>query len=291
MQQYDPSPHDETTAVTPSRRSLRVAAATENAAPENRAARRAAAPSAKNRRSPGRRIAVAGVIAALVGSVAIPAFAAAGQTTPEARTVQQLAADDAQSLVVASEHESTKLDRGSYSATTSAEIEKKKAAEAAAARAKAAAQAASYSAPQAIDLDVTGPGSGAVRWPLAKINSIGDGFMSRGGEHQGVDLLTNGGTPIFAAASGTVGVSSEGYYGYGVAITINSVIGGKRVTTLYGHMRYGSRQVVSGQKVEVGQLIGLVGSTGRSTANHLHFEVAINGTKVDPLAWLRANAG
>jgi len=285
---HDSTPHDETTAVTRSRRSLRVAAAQ---TPADTPTRRSTPPAAKNRRTPGRRIAVVGVIAALVGSVAIPAFAAAGQTKPEARTLQQMAAADAQSLVVASEHESSKLDRGSYAATTEAEIEKKKAAEAAAARAKAAAQAASYTSTQSVDLDLTGPGSGAIRWPLAKINSIGDGFMSRGGEHQGVDLLTDGGTPIFAAASGTVGVSSEGYYGYGVAITIDSVIGGKKVTTLYGHMRYGSRQVVSGQKVEVGQLIGLVGSTGRSTANHLHFEVAINGTKVDPLAWLRANAG
>jgi len=284
----DENQHEKTTAVTRSRRSLRVAAPTVAQTTDNRATRRAAV---KNRRSPGRRVAVVGVIAALVGSVAIPAFAAA-QATPETRTLQQLANADAQSLVVASEHdgETQKLDRSSYSATTEAEIEKKKAAEAAAARAKAAAQAASYTS-QSIDLNITGPGTGEVRWPLAKIDHIGDGFMARGGEHQGVDLLTAGGTPIFAAADGTVAVSSEGYYGYGVAITINSVIGGKKVNTLYGHMRYGSRQVVAGQKVKAGQLIGLVGSTGRSTANHLHFEVAINGTKVDPLAWLKANAG
>jgi len=285
----DENQHETTTAVTRSRRSLRAATPAVAPTTGNRATRRASA--MKNRRSPGRRVAVIGVIAALVGSVAIPAFAAA-QSTPETRTMQQLANADAQSLVVASKHdgEIEKLDRSSYSATTEAEIEKKKAAEAAAARAKAAARAASYTS-QNVDLSITGPGTGEIRWPLAKINSIGDGFMARGGEHQGVDLLTAGGTPIFAAAAGTVKVSSEGYYGYGVAITIDSVINGKKVNTLYGHMRYGSRQVVSGQKVKVGQVIGLVGSTGRSTANHLHFEVAINGTKVDPLAWLRANAG
>ncbi|QAY58730.1 M23 family metallopeptidase [Microbacterium protaetiae] len=286
--------HDEPTAVTRSRRSLRAAAA---AAPVSHRAKTAPATtsatragSVKKHRSAGSRVAVLGVITALVGSVAIPAFAAAGQGAPEARTVQQQAAADAQSLVVASEHESTELSRSSYSATTADEIAKKKAKEAAAARAKAAARVASYTA-QSVDLSLTGPGSGDIRWPLAKINHIGDGFRARGGEHDGVDLLTDGGTPIFAATSGTVKVSSEGYYGYGVAITIETVIDGKKITTLYGHMRYGSRQVVSGQKVKVGQLIGLVGSTGQSTANHLHFEVWFNGTKVDPLAWLRANAG
>ncbi len=229
------------------------------------------------------------VITALVGTAAVPAFAAVGHG-PEARTVQQQAAADAQSLIVASEHEkAADLSRSSYSATTSGEIQKKKAQQAAAARAREAARVASYST-TTVDLNMTGPGSGDIRWPLAKINSIGDGFHSRGGEHQGVDLLANGGTPIFAATAGTVNVSSEGYYGYGVAITIDTVIDGKKVTTLYGHMRYGSRQVVHGQKVAVGQAIGLVGSTGRSTANHLHFEVMLNGTHVDPLAWLRANA-
>ena len=53
----------------------------------------------------------------------------------------------------------------------------------------------------------------------------------------------------------------------------------------------GSRQVAAGQTVTAGQLVGLVGNTGRSTANHLHFEVYLDGTAVDSLAWLEANAG
>ena len=56
-------------------------------------------------------------------------------------------------------------------------------------------------------------------------------------------------------------------------------------------MTYGSRQVSVGQSVSAGQLIGLVGSTGSSTACHVHFEVHINGSVVDPWAWLQANAG
>ncbi|WP_417561944.1 M23 family metallopeptidase [Microbacterium sp.] len=280
--------------LAPSRRGLRAAASPTRPSGRRESAQRAsAAPHSapRKKRSPLRSLAVVGMITALVGAVGIPAFAAAN-SAPEARTIQQVAADDAQSLVVGSSQKMTALARDSYSATTSGEIAKKKAEEAAAARARQAARLASLSTSTSnLNLNMVGPGTGAIRWPLAKIDHIGDGFGARGGEHQGVDLLTAGGTPIFASTAGTVIVSSEGYYGYGVAVEIETVIDGTKVTTLYGHMRYGSRQVSQGQKVAVGQVIGLVGSTGRSTANHLHFEVALNGTKVDPLAWLRANAG
>lgn len=258
----------------------------------------------KPKAKPVRSLVILSMVVGLIATVALPAYAAAGPSA-QALTIQQVASDNAQSLVVASRASTATLARDGYSATTADEIAKKKAEEAAAARAKAAAEAAaaaasaasSPSAPSAsspvskINLNMIAPGTGAIRWPLAQINHIGDGFGARGGEHQGVDLLTDGGTPIFAAAAGVVRVSQESFGGYGVAITIDHVINGQRVSTLYGHMRYGSRQVVSGQTVDVGQVIGLVGSTGRSTANHLHFEVMINGTHVDPLAWLQANAG
>jgi murein DD-endopeptidase MepM/ murein hydrolase activator NlpD len=87
-----------------------------------------------------------------------------------------------------------------------------------------------------------------------------------------------------------VRVSQESFGGYGVAVTIDHVIGGQRVSTLYGHMTYGSRVVQSGETVAPGQLIGLIGSTGSSTACHLHFEVHINNSVVDPYAWLQSNA-
>ena len=85
------------------------------------------------------------------------------------------------------------------------------------------------------------PGSGEVRWPLLNFTK-GRGLWDSG-YHQGVDLLTSCGTPIYAAAGGVVKVSQESFGGYGVAVTIDHVIGGQRVSTLYGHMTYGSRQV------------------------------------------------
>jgi murein DD-endopeptidase MepM/ murein hydrolase activator NlpD len=205
-------------------------------------------------------------------------------------TIQQMALDDAQSFVAASDASASELSRESYSATTAEEIEKKKAAEAAAERARLAAKTAAVSTGVKVDLSMVAPGTGAVRWPLTSFTK-GEGFGTRGGAHMGVDMLAPGGTPIFAAAAGVVKVSQESYGGYGVAVVIEHVINGQRVGTLYGHMTYGSRQVVPGQTVEAGQVIGLVGSTGRSTANHLHFETYVNGSNVDPWAWLQANAG
>jgi murein DD-endopeptidase MepM/ murein hydrolase activator NlpD len=136
---------------------------------------------------------------------------------------------------------------------------------------------------------MTSPGSGEVRWPILNFTK-GRGLWDSG-YHQGVDLLASCGTPLYAAAGGVVKVSQESYGGYGVAVTIDHVLGGQRVNTLYGHMTYGSRQVSVGQTVSAGQLIGFVGSTGSSTACHLHFEVHINGSVVDPWAWLQSNAG
>ena len=98
--------------------------------------------------------------------------------------------------------------------------------------------------------------------------------------------------PIYAAAAGVVSVSQESYGGYGVAVTIDHVIGGQQVNT---PLRSHDLRQPSGRRPastsQAGQLIGLVGSTGSSTAYHLHFEVHINGGVVDPWAWLQANAG
>jgi murein DD-endopeptidase MepM/ murein hydrolase activator NlpD len=240
------------------------------------------------------------MVGGLVATAAIPAFGLA-VPTEETVTLQQDALDNAQSLVVASGASASELSRESYSATTQQEIDEKKAKEAAeAARAAAEAAAAAVAAAKArmtprvasstpSNFALVSPGSGEVRWPILNFTK-GRGLWDSG-YHQGVDLLAGCGTPLYAAASGVVKVSQESFGGYGVAVTIDHVLGGQRVSTLYGHMTYGSRQVSAGQSVQAGQLIGFVGSTGSSTACHLHFEVHINGSVVDPWAWLQANAG
>ncbi|MFK4804399.1 MULTISPECIES: M23 family metallopeptidase [unclassified Microbacterium] len=251
------------------------------------------APSTKGRvAKPLRSLVVLTMVGGLVATVAIPAFAAtAGAGPEEAVTLQQMAVDDAQTFVAASDANASELSRESYAATTAEEIDKKKAEEAAAERARQVAKLASTSSRSSVPINIalTSPGTGEVRWPILNFTK-GRGLWDSG-YHQGVDLLAPQGTPIYAAAAGVVKVSQESYGGYGVGISIDHVIGGQQVNTLYGHMTYGSRQVSVGQTVEAGQLIGLVGSTGSSTANHLHFEVHINGSVVDPWAWLQANAG
>lgn len=227
------------------------------------------------------------VVGALITTFALPAFASPPEDPADPRTLQQVAAGDSQSLVVASDVLPSPLQRGTFSATTPDEIAKRKAAEAAAARATANAQVTSAR----FDFSMVSPGSGLVRWPLGGPFTVGDRFGARGGAHMGTDMLSEGGTPVFAALDGVVRISQDSYSAYGVAIVLESVVNGRRVSTVYPHMRSGSRQVGVGQTVSAGQLIGLVGSTGRSTANHLHFEVYIDGQAVDSLSWLEANAG
>jgi murein DD-endopeptidase MepM/ murein hydrolase activator NlpD len=127
---------------------------------------------------------------------------------------------------------------------------------------------------------------GGLAWPLAG-GSITDRFGARGGRHMGLDIAAAAGTPIGAAAPGVVILSSEAYYGYGVAVMILHVDG---MVTLYGHLTYGSRVVQAGDWVEAGDPIGLVGNTGRSFGPHLHLEVRIGGTAVDPLQYLGSGA-
>lgn len=98
--------------------------------------------------------------------------------------------------------------------------------------------------------------------------------------HTGVDIGAGYGAPVRAAAAGQVVVAGE-ISGYGNAIVVDH---GNGLATLYGHLsRFGVRQ---GQRVGAGDTIGAVGNTGNSTGPHLHFEVRVNGTPVDPLPYL-----
>ncbi|STZ75985.1 M23 family metallopeptidase [Bergeriella denitrificans] len=98
--------------------------------------------------------------------------------------------------------------------------------------------------------------------------------------HSGIDYAAPSGTPIYAAESGVVELAGwKGAYGKTVIIKHND-----RYSTLYGHA---SKYVVSaGQKVQRGQLIAYVGSTGRSTGPHLHFEVLDGSKRVNPNKYL-----
>jgi murein DD-endopeptidase MepM/ murein hydrolase activator NlpD len=104
--------------------------------------------------------------------------------------------------------------------------------------------------------------------------------------HAGVDLAAAGGTPIAAVADGTV-VRAGWYGGYGNYTCLShGMYQGKGLATCYGHQSQILVRV--GQTVTRGQIIGKVGTTGASTGYHLHFEVRLSGTPVDPLSWLPA---
>lgn len=98
--------------------------------------------------------------------------------------------------------------------------------------------------------------------------------------HAGMDLAAPTGTPIGAAGLGTV-VTAGVLGGYGNAVVLDH---GGGLSTLYAHQS--ALAVTVGQVVEPGQVVGLVGSTGNSTGPHLHFEVRVFGTPVDPLTYL-----
>ncbi|MBC2255023.1 peptidoglycan DD-metalloendopeptidase family protein [Listeria ivanovii] len=106
--------------------------------------------------------------------------------------------------------------------------------------------------------------------------------------HKGQDIAAGGAVTVSAAASGTVvfsgfGASGSGFGGYGYVVKIDH---GNGFQTLYGHMRAGSLKVVAGQQVSQGQPIGIMGSTGQSTGQHLHFEIHQNGVPIDPAPYI-----
>jgi len=109
-----------------------------------------------------------------------------------------------------------------------------------------------------------------------------DPFRGRAAMHAGIDLAGPYGTPIYATADGIVERSEWNSGGYGNLVEISH---GQGIQTRYGHL---SRLVARpGQRVRRGELIGLMGSTGRSTGNHLHYEVRIEGRAVNPVPFMQ----
>lgn len=122
-------------------------------------------------------------------------------------------------------------------------------------------------------------GSGDMIWPT-NCRRITQYFRY---QHSGLDVACSFGDPVYAADGGTV-VEAEGGWngGYGVMVTIDH--GGGKVT-LYGHLS--SLYIKPGEVVTKGQSIGAMGSTGRSTGPHVHFEVRINGSRQNPLYYIK----
>jgi murein DD-endopeptidase MepM/ murein hydrolase activator NlpD len=142
----------------------------------------------------------------------------------------------------------------------------------------AAARAARARATPSAVLD-TSPSAHGLIWPVS--GPVTSPFGYRWGRlHAGIDIGAGYGTPIHAAAAGTV-VLLGWTGGYGNYTCIDH---GGGLATCYAHQS--SYAVSAGAQVSQGQVIGYVGSTGHSFGAHLHFEVRINGAPVDPLGYL-----
>ncbi|MGR6837308.1 peptidoglycan DD-metalloendopeptidase family protein [Syntrophomonas erecta] len=130
-----------------------------------------------------------------------------------------------------------------------------------------------------VNIASRGGGARVLDWPV--YGPISSYYGSRGGSHTGIDIAARSGTAIRAAASGNV--TYAGYQGgYGKFIIVNH---GNGIVSRYAHCS--SINVSVGQRVAAGQTIGTVGSTGRSTGPHLHFEVLAGGSFRNPLSYLR----
>ncbi|MFQ5701186.1 MAG: peptidoglycan DD-metalloendopeptidase family protein [Acidobacteriota bacterium] len=107
-----------------------------------------------------------------------------------------------------------------------------------------------------------------------------DPFTGQRAFHKGVDLVTRRGTAVLAPAEGIV-VKASRYGGYGNVVYLSH---GNGLTTRYAHLE--KFAVKPGQKVKRGDVLGYVGSTGRSLGAHLHYEVLVNNTRVNPVQYI-----
>lgn len=132
------------------------------------------------------------------------------------------------------------------------------------------------------------PSESGFLWPLTNYNTLSSLFGNRKhpitgkpNNHTGIDIPAPKGTPILAAKSGVVSISTKNS-SYGNYVVVSHSDG---TSTLYAHMS--ARSVKEGQTVTQGQKLGEVGTTGSSTGNHLHFEIRVNGNRVDPVNYFK----
>lgn len=123
------------------------------------------------------------------------------------------------------------------------------------------------------------------KWPLPDYTALSslfagriDPFTGKPATHSGIDVPAPKGTKILSAKSGVVLTSAYNTGGYGNYVVVDH---GNGNTTLYAHMN--SRAVKAGDVVKQGQVLGYVGTTGRSTGNHLHYEIRENNVRIDPV--------
>ena len=122
-------------------------------------------------------------------------------------------------------------------------------------------------------------GSGVLGWPVS--GPVTSGFGVRWGRmHEGIDIAVGEGTPVRAAAAGTV-IYAGWMSGYGNLVAVDH---GNGLSTAYAHNS--SLAVSVGQSVAAGEVVSYSGNTGNSTGPHVHFEVRVNGSAVDPLGYL-----
>jgi len=136
------------------------------------------------------------------------------------------------------------------------------------------------------------PGNGAASIAIPSVQPVSelkftsnfgirsDPFTGGARMHAGVDIPGPVGTPIYATADGMI-AAAERHGGYGNLVEINH---GKGIATRYGHLS--KILVTPNTRVHRGQVIGLMGSTGRSTGSHLHYEVRMDGRAVNPIPFL-----
>ncbi len=117
-------------------------------------------------------------------------------------------------------------------------------------------------------------------WLTSRYGNRRDPFTGGADFHPGLDLSADYGQPVRATADGTVAMA-ERSGSYGNLVEINHGYG---IVTRYGHLS--GFKAMAGQQVHRGDVIGFVGSTGRSTSAHLHYEILLNGKLTDPLRLL-----
>lgn len=272
-------------ATGPTRTASAVAAEEEPVAAVSAAAEHVA-----RRRPPVRKIFAAG---ATVGVMSLAGLLAVGMTLPaEAVAAVQGATPMSATSLVASGAAGADAKDGIQAFVTSSDVQNESLARSESFSTMSLVEVASEEGINYSNEVFTNDPEAAIQWPFKVGVGMSSGYGMRWGRlHEGIDFVPGEGAPIQAIADGVVRIATEQGAAYGVTVYIDHVIDGQVITSHYSHMQYGSLQVKAGQTVKVGDVVGHTGNTGRSYGAHLHFEIIINGSTIDPLPWLRENAG